>query len=804
MDKMAQMQVSHIDISVVVPCYNAQAFVEKCLVSILKQKDVCFEVIAIDDASNDLTKHILRSLASENNCLNVHVLEENGGQAAARNLGLDQARGEFVAFLDSDDFYLHERALADWVERARRDGLDLCASDYMRLTRSGEMLPLPGLGIPADVVTSVRDCPQLSDISQCWQILYRRNFLDTHDLRFSRRLRQREDRLFFVSCLVRAEKVGNLGQALMAYRAHDGSTMAQVDRDQLDQFSLHMEFLTPELQAGHEHWNGLSGFETANATRYWRQSLGYWLPVIQDGVHKIWDEDADCEVYHLDDFVYSFFTRLQALTHRAGPVFAEDFSVRELESDENKTEGVLDIARLAVDVGDFEGLAQILLGERIHVSKLLIWARDSRFEWAKRAVARYLRFNRGWKFPENMPNKQTPPLSRLVKRVVLHIGMPKTGSSAMQEFLEVNRLPLLEQGIWYPDVGVERGRGVRSNRTAGHALLVQSMLRGEQEIGSLLAQQIKTLGCPVDTLFLSVENIFSDRFFKDNPRLNTVPELVFALVEALGVSDVEVWVGLRRQDKWFQSYYRELMANPFNKNLSSAVEFWDLLDRYGIFDYEAILRGIERLPRVSNVKVITVDEMYKIGGSIPWFLEGMGLQDTSAFQMEIPRVNESFSDAMALNIKLLKAFKVPRNVASQVFKNIIDSEALRNSRLALISTVEWQAFQLRFASELESYDRRYPGETAVSTLSEQDADFFQLEPSLLSVLPHGLLSSRKLERALSGDDSDDANLRQLLASCDDQIAHMKGELDYMKNSVSWRLTRPLRMVMRRWRMLQGR
>ncbi len=95
-------------ISVVLPCFNAEATLAPCLDSLLAQTWTDFEIVAVDDGSTDKSLHVLRSFADRD--ARVRVFERpHGGVVRAMNFGLDQCRGEYVARMDSDDVCLPER-----------------------------------------------------------------------------------------------------------------------------------------------------------------------------------------------------------------------------------------------------------------------------------------------------------------------------------------------------------------------------------------------------------------------------------------------------------------------------------------------------------------------------------------------------------------------------------------------------------------------------------------------------------------------------------------------------------------------
>ena len=92
-------------VSVVIPTYNSSAMVEQAIQSVLAQTYRDFEIIVIDDGSTDGTKDVVRRFGERVRYFN----QENQGVSAARNFGIHQSLGEYIAFLDSDDLWLPEK-----------------------------------------------------------------------------------------------------------------------------------------------------------------------------------------------------------------------------------------------------------------------------------------------------------------------------------------------------------------------------------------------------------------------------------------------------------------------------------------------------------------------------------------------------------------------------------------------------------------------------------------------------------------------------------------------------------------------
>ena len=89
-------------ISVIVPCFNAEKYIERCLDSILKQTYRNIEVIVVDDGSTDDSAARIKEISKLDNRVK-YVYQKNAGVSAARNRGLDEAKGDKITFVDSDD-----------------------------------------------------------------------------------------------------------------------------------------------------------------------------------------------------------------------------------------------------------------------------------------------------------------------------------------------------------------------------------------------------------------------------------------------------------------------------------------------------------------------------------------------------------------------------------------------------------------------------------------------------------------------------------------------------------------------------
>lgn len=121
--------MSSVDISVIVPVYNRESLLAKCIESVICQKDISLEIIIIDDGSTDDTLRICKQYALHNSNIRV-IHQDNQGISSARNTGLDVVAGEYITFLDSDDFIPHENAFKEMLYSIRQQNVDVVIGEY--------------------------------------------------------------------------------------------------------------------------------------------------------------------------------------------------------------------------------------------------------------------------------------------------------------------------------------------------------------------------------------------------------------------------------------------------------------------------------------------------------------------------------------------------------------------------------------------------------------------------------------------------------------------------------------------------
>lgn len=129
--------------SIIIPVYKVEPFLRKCIESVLSQKCQDFELILVDDGSPDNCPKLCDDFAEQH--LNIKVIHKvNGGLSSARNAGLDNAKGEYIIFLDSDDYWCDESLLSDLSERIDKWNEDAILFGLKILKVGGEEEPTRG------------------------------------------------------------------------------------------------------------------------------------------------------------------------------------------------------------------------------------------------------------------------------------------------------------------------------------------------------------------------------------------------------------------------------------------------------------------------------------------------------------------------------------------------------------------------------------------------------------------------------------------------------------------------------------
>ena len=243
--------------SVIIPVYNVENYLPRCLDSLLAQNYADLEILLIDNGSKDQSGQICEDYATKfSNITAYHI--PNKGVGSARNFGLAKAKGEFICFVDADD-YLEGNLFSD-VESQLDSQLDLLLFSYYNsieqnlseITRSAKILPTEGKKDKSDFIALFQELCLTDMMYTVWNKIYRRKFLEEHqivfesyelgeDVRFNLNVYQHVNAVFLVKSCYSAmgqynpnrmnyqlEELGKVDQLMTSWNIHDDQFIDQI------------------------------------------------------------------------------------------------------------------------------------------------------------------------------------------------------------------------------------------------------------------------------------------------------------------------------------------------------------------------------------------------------------------------------------------------------------------------------------------------------------------------------------------------------------------------------------------------
>lgn len=230
-------------ISAVIPVYNAEKYIERCVNSLIRQSFCDFELILVDDGSTDNSGKIIGTLADKHSFIRTFT-KANGGAASARNLGIDNARGEYIAFIDADDT-VEPTYFEELYNAAAESGAELVMCDY---TKHYEDKSVPfsqpirgGTYTKEQIANELFPCLIMFDNLEFpptvsnWVCLFKRSLITSRKIYYPS-AKLCEDSFFGSACLYGANVFVYLkGRHLYNYIHREGSLSNAVDSKKLDE-----------------------------------------------------------------------------------------------------------------------------------------------------------------------------------------------------------------------------------------------------------------------------------------------------------------------------------------------------------------------------------------------------------------------------------------------------------------------------------------------------------------------------------------------------------------------------------------
>ena len=307
-----------VKVSIVMPVYNAGDLLKESIESAVNQTLKDIEIVCVDDGSTDNSVELLKELSRKYDCIKIYT-QENEGSGSARNHGLDEATGEYIAFLDADDILVDKNALEVLYDWGVKNNADLVCGNLKRLSFESEVIPNPNYDAGNYYYFDSLEAIDPQEYGVPWAFyknIFKRTFLNEHNIRF-KDLRRGQDPVFLSQVLANINKVYGAPVDLYAYRFESGKPYKKINTPEKKlHYLIHFKECFDALEKG-----GL--YE--NSERF-KEKLIYYLNYATERDDLVIYEGA-LEVFgwpttYFDNFKYEYESFL--VHHLLNKIFVED------------------------------------------------------------------------------------------------------------------------------------------------------------------------------------------------------------------------------------------------------------------------------------------------------------------------------------------------------------------------------------------------------------------------------------------------------------------------------------------------
>lgn len=267
------MQNNDIKFSIIVPVYNVEKYLPKCLDSLVNQTYSNIEIICINDGSTYSSLKILEEYAKKDNRIKI-INQENQGVSVARNEGIDNAIGDYILFVDADD----------WIE------INTCDILNKKIEKNNLDLIIFNAYIAknSQCYFGFRSNKENIMYSNMWSICYNREFLNINNIHFPQNIKIAEDHIFRLQAITMANKISIIDEFLYYYladRENSSSKIKTVIQDDIKSYKYTVQ----------QDW-----FENAVKEQQ-EKIIDFWIKLIGGTLFKI--SNTDIDIAYLENFI---------------------------------------------------------------------------------------------------------------------------------------------------------------------------------------------------------------------------------------------------------------------------------------------------------------------------------------------------------------------------------------------------------------------------------------------------------------------------------------------------------------------
>lgn len=242
------MELNKVMLSIVIPCYNCEKFIDKCVKSIIKNSYQNIEIILVNDGSKDKTLDVIKKLENKFSCIHAYS-KMNTGVSDTRNYGISLSNGRYIAFIDSDD-YITDNMMKKMIDIAEENNVDMVCCDFME--QKGNSIIKSKFNYKTGLYSSDHILKEFltGKISiSIWDKIFKKELLN--DIKFNTNLAVGEDSLFCIETIRKAQNIYILGNALYVYVQNEESAVHSISKKIL-QISTIEKYINKDIIINHE------------------------------------------------------------------------------------------------------------------------------------------------------------------------------------------------------------------------------------------------------------------------------------------------------------------------------------------------------------------------------------------------------------------------------------------------------------------------------------------------------------------------------------------------------------------------
>lgn len=220
-----------VDISIIVPSYNAEKYIDKCICSLINQTKTELEFIIINDGSTDSTEELIKKYDDRRI---KYFKNKNGGIGKTRNFGIEKASGKYLMFVDSDD-YLEQDACELLFNEIEKTNSDVVVSNFYKIFDNKK----ESINITSFNTCKLEDNPKLINIVNTapWNKIYRTSLVRDNNIVFPENIKY-EDAPFVLECFDKAKKISQINEYTYNYVIRNNSETTVRDEKVFDLFRI--------------------------------------------------------------------------------------------------------------------------------------------------------------------------------------------------------------------------------------------------------------------------------------------------------------------------------------------------------------------------------------------------------------------------------------------------------------------------------------------------------------------------------------------------------------------------------------